>query len=279
MWSILHGIECEWSIGHRSEGSSCWKSLRLTIQASITYNQIQIPPIFINPINPMILRSDLTSSYSICHLSIHLIKILNCTHLHHPPWPEKLSLHHLYEFLQYFSILSISYRYLVNVQRNFPCITIVYRLWPSHPWTHRLSRLHPPSLRPYHSPMISRPKNSSHLSIHTSFRSFCAIAHCNPPTLSKVPCFEVTSDELWKSLGGWPKNLSKPYSSRWHVTELSIQCSTMTLWTTRWNVHNRLPPVLVVEYYFMEYVRHTKDFHRDFDAWCSPSKSKHPIYD
>ena len=159
MWSILHGIECEWSIGHRSEGSSCWKSLRLTIQASITYNQIQIPPIFINPINPMILRSDLTSSYSICHLSIHLIKILNCTHLHHPPWPEKLSLHHLYEFLQYFSILSISYRYLVNVQRNFPCITIVYRLWPSHPWTHRLSRLHPPPLRPYHSlPWSSAPK-------------------------------------------------------------------------------------------------------------------------
>ncbi len=129
------------------------------------------------------------------------------------------------------------------------------------------------------SPMISRPKTSSHLSIHTSFRSFCAIAHCNPPTLSKVPCSEVTSDEWWKSLGGWPKNLSKPYSSRWHVTELSIQCSTMTLWTTRWNVHNRLPPVLVVEYYFMEYARHTKDFHRDFDAWCSPSKSKHPIYD
>ncbi len=63
------------------------------------------------------------------------------------------------------------------------------------------------------------------------------------------------------------------------MTELSIQCSTMTLWTTRWNVHNRLPPVLVVEYHFMEYGRHTKDFHRDFDAWCSPSKSKHPIYD
>lgn len=110
-------------------------------------------------------------------------------------------------------------------------------------------------------------------------RSFCAIAHCNPPTLSKVPCSEVTSDESWKSLGGWPKNLSKACSSRWHVTELSIQSSTMTLWTTRWNVHNRLPPVLVVEYSFMEYARHTQDFHLDFDAWCSPTKSKHPVYD
>jgi len=168
------------------------------IQASITYNTIQIPPILINPINPMTITSDLTSSYSIWHLSIHVIKILNCTHLHLPPWPEKLSLHHLYEFLQSFSILSISYRYLVNVQRNFPCITIVYRVWPSHSWTHRLSRLHPPSLRPYQSlPSSPAPKTLLNYPSIPPSDHFAVLLTAIRPLYQKfhVSKSPVTSDE------------------------------------------------------------------------------------
>ncbi len=168
------------------------------IHTHTTYNHMQIPPISINPINPIIITSDLTSSYSTYHISMHVIKILNCTRLHHRPWPGKLSLHHLYEFLESFSILSISYRYLVNVQRNFPCITIQYRVWPSHPWTHRLSRLHPPPLRPYHSlPWSPAPKT---LPIYPSIPPcdhFALLLTAIRPLYQKfhVPKSPVTSDE------------------------------------------------------------------------------------
>ena len=111
---------------------------------------------------------------------------------------KKLSLHHLCEFLQSFSILSISYTYLVNVQRNFPCITIQYRVWPSHPWTHRLSRLHPPPLRPYHSlPWSPAPKT---LPIYPSIPPcdhFALLLTAIRPLYQKfhVPKSPVTSDE------------------------------------------------------------------------------------
>ena len=168
------------------------------IHSSITYNHIQISPISINRIKTMIITSDLTSSYSIYHLSMHVIKILNCTDLHHRPWPGKLSLHHLYEFLESFSILSISYRYLVNVQRNFPCITTVYRVWPSHPWSHRLFRLHPPPLRPYHSlPWSCTPKPlHNYPSIHPCDH-FAPLLTAIRPLYQKfhVPKSPVTSHE------------------------------------------------------------------------------------